>query len=578
MEGPCMANARSRESTKWSAKKRESSRNAESPLIIYIHGVGYQPEAEELKSEWDIALFGRDMGEQSKMARWSDLLHSEQPDATTISTSAVTADIDIEEILSSTGVTGRNLDDAELFADRLLGVLGTTATPNAPRKKILPLPGFLRKPISRAFLKALVGDSAAYFFRDEIRRAAQLRLRNVLPPPGRPFVLVAHSQGTVIALEVLSDLSAPREITQFVTLGSPLGIQEIQDHLSCELRIPKGIERWHNFADPLDPVALDKGLRNDFNPRGEIQDETIVNTQSQRLFGFNPHSAVGYLAHPSVRHVIHSALRLDSMAPFVVARDVAEVMAWEGRHPVLIEILEPNYPANGENLTQTLKLEEEREGGNPTLAQRVERAANEIGELVTDRSAARVEELRRFVAAHLTPKEIRVVAAKHQDLRIYAVWKSSSKRKFITRSGRVLQADAALQTYAASGDGIKWAVLDTGVRADHPHFKKYSNIESIWDCTQHGPPHRVQRDEDRDGHGSHVAGIIAGEFEHENKCYRGMAPRAKLIVYKVLNDKGEGEDAWIIKALDHIADQNENNATIAIHGLNLSLGGPLCAG
>ncbi|MFI5077170.1 MAG: S8 family serine peptidase, partial [Vicinamibacteria bacterium] len=40
------------------------------------------------------------------------------------------------------------------------------------------------------------------------------------------------------------------------------------------------------------------------------------------------------------------------------------------------------------------------------------------------------------------------------------------------------------------------------------------------------------------------------------------------------DDRGEGEDAWIIKALDHIAEQNESNAQLAVHGLNLSLGGP----
>jgi subtilisin family serine protease len=44
---------------------------------------------------------------------------------------------------------------------------------------------------------------------------------------------------------------------------------------------------------------------------------------------------------------------------------------------------------------------------------------------------------------------------------------------------------------------------------------------------------------------------------------------------QVLNDKGQGEDAWIIKALDHIAEQNDNiSEGLAIHGLNLSLGGP----
>jgi hypothetical protein len=507
------------------------------------------------------------------MAYWADILHAEGRELEPISTRSVTDEIETEEVLSAAGLSSDNVD-AEIFADHLLEVLGATSSPSSPRKKILPLPGFLRKPVSRAFLKAFVGDSAAYFFREEIRNEIQKRLRDELPSPDRPLVLVTHSQGTVVALEVLSALRTPLQIIQIVTLGSPLGIREIQDHLSCDLVIPKGIERWHNFSDPLDPVAFDKGLRNDFQPRGEIHDEVIVNTQSRRIFGFNPHSAVGYLAHPSVRRVIHAVLRSDPMARFVVARDVAEVMAWDDRHPVLIELLEPHYPAYGEDLKETVKLEQEREDGNPTLERRVRHAADELSKLVGDPKAARIEELRRFVAAHLTPSEIRLVTAKHQDLRVYAVWRSSSKHKLITRSGRVLQTDAALQSYGANGEGIKWAVLDTGVRTDHPHFAKNENVEAVWDCTVQGPPVRLPQDNDRDGHGSHVSGIIAGESEHDKKCYRGMAPKAKLIVYKVLNDKGEGEDAWIIKALDHIAFQNENNAQIAIHGVNLSLGGP----
>jgi subtilisin family serine protease len=74
-----------------------------------------------------------------------------------------------------------------------------------------------------------------------------------------------------------------------------------------------------------------------------------------------------------------------------------------------------------------------------------------------------------------------------------------------------------------------------------------------------------------------VAGIIAGQAS-AGRGERGAAPGARLVVYKVLDDKGEGEDAWIIKALDHIADQNENTSGgLAVHGLNLSLGGPFDA-
>src|SRR6185503_9338362 len=114
-------------------------------------------------------------------------------------------------------------------------------------------------------------------------------------------------------------------------------------------------------------------------------------------------------------------------------------------------------------------------------------------------------------------------------------------------------------------------VLDTGVRSDHAHFTKHKNVVAVWDCTKSGPPKRLAVDEDIDGHGSHVSGIVAGDGGNGKM---GVAPEAKLIVYKVLNDRGEGEDAWIIKALDHIAMQNENAAERVIHGINLSLGGP----
>jgi subtilisin family serine protease len=53
-----------------------------------------------------------------------------------------------------------------------------------------------------------------------------------------------------------------------------------------------------------------------------------------------------------------------------------------------------------------------------------------------------------------------------------------------------------------------------------------------------------------------------------------MAPEAKLHVFKVLDDDGAGEDAWIITALDCIARINETAGELRIHGVNLSLGGP----
>jgi len=541
------------------------------PPVLYVHGIGAQPPRDALKREWDLALFGREMGDRTRMAYWSDILHGD-PRTRSVKSARAGQGVDLDALLSQAGVPAGS-DDAQLLAQTLFRRMGMET---GARKKVLPLPAFLRKPITRAFLEALIKDTASYFFKPGMRKKMQQRLHEVLPSNDEPVTIVAHSQGTIITLEVLAALAKtkPVSVIHLITIGSPLGIREVQDSLSCKLEVPRGVDAWNNFADPLDPVALDKGIGNDFDPDRFITDELVMNTRSRRLEDFNPHSAVGYLAHPKVRTVVHRAARIDTHSRFLVARDVAAELAVEARHSVLIEILEPCYPAVGESIKEMQDHEANVEKGRTDLASRIERAATRIEAIVGKKelAEARVDRLRRFVAARLTPGELNEMAHRHRDLRIYAVWKSTMKRKLLQRSAPVIQADAARRSYGALGKGIRWAVLDTGVRHDHPHFGTHKTIEAIWDCTRPGPPVPIPNERDRDGHGTHVAGIIAGGAE--DGSIQGIAPHAKLRVYKVLDDSGQGEDAWIIKALDHIAEQNENSAEILIHGLNLSLGGP----
>ncbi len=587
-------------------------------LVVYIHGIGPQKSPPALKTEWDLALFGSDQGESTRIAYWADILHPPgSPRAAMKAAKAgdhreVTRD-DLTDILKAARVNPRNRDAREFVATVIDSFSGSQSAVGGARKKVLPIPGVFRRPLAKAFLKAFIADTAAYFFNDGVRKQIKGRLESALPKDRRrPITLVAHSQGTIVALEVLARLAAQVNIVRLVTLGSPLGIQEVQDFLDIPPKtkpfaVPDGIDQWTNFSDPLDPVAADHGLRTDFEFRIVIDDETsadrvivdevIVNDRSRQFIGFNPHSAVGYLAHPKVRRVVSAAAQRDTMARFVVARDVAESLVADQRHPLLIEVLEPGYAALNESQEECAKREEQEwsqpkrvnlppsEAGSLLLVDRIARAAEDVSALVKatakrnrrnpDRElkAARVDQLRRFVAARLTPDEIQEIAVNHKQFNVYTVWKSASKRKLISRSRAVLQADAALESYGAQGRGITWAVLDTGARSDHPHFSNHT-ITAIWDCTRTGAPVKLATDLDRDGHGSHVAGIIAGFDPKQNSNYKGVAPQARLVIYKVLNDQGEGEDAWIIKALDHIGEQNANKAAMAIHGLNLSLGGP----
>ncbi len=584
------------------ATKRASATTATSSesVIVYVHGIGRQAPPDQLKLEWDLALFGKDLGNRSRMAYWSDLLHPPAgvgAKSVRRRSTGSEAELDVDALLSNAGI-GESAEDAKDFALAVLRGLGVGEVASGAGgvgKKVLPLPGFLRKPISRAFLETFITDTAAYFFQKGMRASIRKRLVGQLQlPKDRPVTIVAHSQGSIIAYEVLSAIAADQlALDVLVTIGSPLGIREVQDFLEPDAReIPTLVTRWANFADPLDPVALDNGLASDFSARPpattEIQDQVVVNSATRRLVGFNPHSAVGYLAHPNVRRVVADAMRMDVVGRFVIARDVAELLAMEDsfRQPVLIEALEPGYPACDEERGRMVELESaERRAlsasGDGTLpALRLEHRVSKLAErlrkdIVSDPKAAQIDPLRRFVAARLTASELRNIGQRHQDLRVYAVWRSSRKAKHTWRSMRPIKADAALTSFGANGQGITWAVLDTGIQANHPHFQGV--VKEVWDCTKRGPPVTVPLAEarDKDGHGTHVSGIISGRRSDGQGDQRGVAPVTKLVVYKVLTDNGEGEDAWIIKALDHIDAQNEQITDgLAIHGINLSLGGP----
>jgi hypothetical protein len=516
---------------------------------------------------WDLALFGRELGSDSRIAYWADLLHNEylgvegramQSKGRSASQRDV---IGGEQIAHELGLRGKQALQAAAFADRLLAsrmdvAQGAHRTRASVGKKILPLPIQLRKPLARLFLENFVKDTAAYFFRSGMRAKIQQRLRDALPTDGKPFTLIAHSQGSIVAFEVLASLKRTQNINveTFVTIGSPLGIQEVQDFMveQTPLVVPSCVKHWLNFADPLDVVAFDKGLANEFDPDGFVSDDVIMNTAFARGEGFDPHSAIGYLAHPSVRDAVFASTRYDTRSRFIVARDVAMSMASPERQSVLVEIVST---------------------GKGTTSDRIAHATSIIEGIVGSENLpdARIDPLERFVSARLTSSEITRIAQRFTEINVHAIWKSSPKRKLISRSSKVIHVDAARQSYGAAGADITWAVLDTGVNSKHPHFSQHNTITEVWDCTKVGKPRLLASDTDPDGHGTHVSGIIAGAST--DGSHNGMAPRAKLVVYKVLSDDGNGEDAWIIKALDHIAITNRSASELKIHGLNLSLGG-----
>lgn len=114
---------------------------------------------------------------------------------------------------------------------------------------------------------------------------------------------------------------------------------------------------------------------------------------------------------------------------------------------------------------------------------------------------------------------------------------------------------------AITGMGIGVAVVDTGL-SPHPDYR-----ERIlgWHDAVNG--HRIPYDDN--GHGSHVAGIIAGNGHASGGLYAGIAPDARLIGVKVLNNRGNGTIEDIMDGLDWILRNREN---LRIHIANISIG------
>ena len=171
---------------------------------------------------------------------------------------------------------------------------------------ILPLPASLRRLLLRQLLQQLFPDADAYFFTNK-KEPIRQRLRQALNAVAGPTVVIAHSLGTVIAYDVLSEPGfAGRTVPLLVTLGSPLGYAEIQDVVTRPLGLPAPVRIWANFADPFDVVALDSTLADDFRGGPRIVDAWVDNPAP------NNHAACGYLGASRVRATVTAAMSVPS--------------------------------------------------------------------------------------------------------------------------------------------------------------------------------------------------------------------------------------------------------------------------
>ncbi len=263
-----------------------------------------------------------------------------------------------------------------------------------------------------------------------------------------------------------------------------------------------------------------------------------------------------------------------SMKKFVIARSIqSEMEAQKGqerqRIPVIVSLRDP---------------------GAASLAG-IQESKSQVKEFLRDKTD-QVSESDFYVFASLFPEDIQKLAQLRQY--VHQIWKDETTYGHLLNSVDTVKATSCWRTFEARGKGITWAVLDTGINAAHPHFvalntvngtlsKNFSSSDTL---------------DDREGHGTHVAGIISGAaptwpegkpyhaatYQEEQgdapqltelqACPSGVAPLAKLLNIKVLNDDGTGSASAAIRGLEYLRKLNDSSVAIRVDGANMSLGYP----
>ena len=227
----------------------------------------------------------------------------------------------------------------------------------------------------------------------------------------------------------------------------------------------------------------------------------------------------------------------------------------------------------------------------------------------------------QYMSGELTSQQVQNIATADSaagdwpQRAIFRIWPDFPVHRQIDASTLTVKAVPAQRSFAAYGDGIVWAVLDSGIDETHPHFACYQTLDDPAVADLHHDFVSNSDDPklalvDDDGHGTHVAGIIAGglrDWKPEDRPRRalaaakrqnngapgsrdpilvprddvdidqlnGVAPLTKLVSLKVLSKFGDltARTGRVMAALAYVRQKNAEGGKITrIHGVNLSLG------
>ena len=301
-----------------------------SKVIIGIHGLANKPEPTVLAGAWKNALIeglgyaGKQIQEAEldfRMVHWAHYLYKYPLHRDDVF--SFDPYYNKEPYRPAAPGTVKEHKDGwwDTIRSASLGVLGTTGDFVRSRLKddrfAKWLLGSLLKDLEFYYANHQVSDGAGG------KAPAQTVLKDalkkvILEAQGSEIMLIAHSMGTIIGYNALRDLGRPPHqnvsVDHFVTIGSPLGLPYVRDQIVKErtydprVRTPSIVKKsWINYADPLDPVAADVHLRDDYSENAigiRVVDDLVCNdyftTDEKGEIKHNHHKSYGYLRTPEL--------------------------------------------------------------------------------------------------------------------------------------------------------------------------------------------------------------------------------------------------------------------------------------
>lgn len=316
------------------------------PHVTFIHGIANKPAADKLRRYWLNALAedrlgngdGLDLstaGVSSAMVYWADVLY-DQPLADDAFESAggyeamegIAAQEQQDPSMAwREEISGNEKQVVDALAAKLSFDMLVDDTFTPPESEVdrqlerIPIPWFIKRRLMKQFLRDVhhylfnyrfsPRAGHTYHVRDEIRTRAVAALTEGAHRAG-PHIVVAHSMGTVIAYDCLSRVADCPRVDGLMTIGSPLGFDELQDTFKPEWSREDGFPAkvqgpWVNVYDTLDPVVgFDGNIANDYKQRGT----EVIEVINEQNWGKWRHDITNYLSGPKLRAALLRQLAL----------------------------------------------------------------------------------------------------------------------------------------------------------------------------------------------------------------------------------------------------------------------------